>query len=116
MDHQRCPATAEDGVWILSHGHIGGDDGGLRFAFCIYGEVGDIAGVGPLRILQPVMFSAGIEVPPCRFEVRPFTFRHLMNVDSVFARCKIMQVKLDSYAFRVLRKGCCSHILPLSIL
>ena len=90
MNDERGPTAGENGVGIIAQRHIGGDQRSFGFALGVNGEVGDIASVWALWVLQAMMFSVGIKMRTGRFEVRPLTLAGLMNVDSVLAGRKCL--------------------------
>jgi hypothetical protein len=83
---------------------VGGDD---------KRKIWDVAGGGR----TVVVFSAtGIEVRARGGEVGGITLCHLMDVDGMLARRKILDVESDFDAFGSARKQRCSHILAVGIL
>jgi hypothetical protein len=83
---------------------VGGDD---------KRKIWDVAGGGR----TVVVFSAtGIEVRARGGEVGGITLCHLMDVDGMLARRKILDVESDFDAFGSARKQSCSHILAVGIL
>src|SRR5678816_3705525 len=52
----------------------------VRCSFRAHREIKHVAGMWPFRILQTMHFAVRVEMWTSRFEARPFTFSHLMNV------------------------------------
>ena len=86
---------AENGVVVIVHIHARIGDGLFRFALVIGGEVGHIAGVRALRIIEAVLFLVGIEVRAGAGEGR-FAGGVLVNVKRVIARGQVHEVDLDA--------------------
>src|SRR5260370_15146551 len=94
MNDESCAASGKDGMRTVFQRDVRGNDCRLGPAFCVHGEIGDVAGVRALGILQAVMFAVGIEMTTSGFEVGAFTLGGLMDVDGVFAGREVLQVEL----------------------
>src|SRR5690242_18371280 len=101
---------------IVAHGHIRGDNGGLRFTFGVDPEIGNVAGMGTFGVLQAVVLAGGIEMASGRLEVWALALGRLMDMNGMFAGCKIVEIELDFHALGVGREGSIANILALAIL
>jgi len=116
MDDQRRSAIRKDGVIVATQvdiriGHrsfgrsIGGDS-----------EIFHVSGMRSLGILQTVMFFVGIEVAAGGSESRRLALGVLMDVDSMFAGRKILQIQLDLDTVGLASaKRCDSDAFPLGV-
>src|SRR5882724_8916777 len=116
MNHQRRASAGKNGMWIITQRDVGCADHTLGFALGVDLKVRRVTGVRPLRILQAMLFSIGIEMRAGRFEVWAFAFRCLVHMDGMLAWRQIVQIQLDGNAFCRRRKRGCANALSLSIL
>ena len=66
------------------------------FAVCADREIGIVAVVVALGILQSMLLAIGIEMGSRGLEVRGIALRVLMKVDGMYARRQILEIDLHS--------------------
>ncbi len=67
-------------------------------------------------IVLRVPHSSVIEVRSGRLKIRWIAFRHLVNVQGMFARRQIGDIQLDVHSMRRFRKRGCTDVLTIGIL
>lgn len=101
---------------IIAESHIRGNDTRLGLPLGIHREIRDIAGMRPVRVLQPMLFPVRIKVRARSLEIRSFALCILMDVDSVLSRRQSVQIQADLDALRRLGKYSGANTLALPIL
>lgn len=100
MYDDRGSAIAEKRMTVAAKIHILTKQFHRRLALRINREVVHVAGVMPIRILQPVLLAIRIKVRPCRFEVRSLALGHRMKMDCVLPRSHVVKRELHVYTLR----------------
>src|SRR6266404_9933071 len=83
VDHKRCSAVAEQRMAVFAERHVFILCFEMRFAIRPHGEVGVVASMVALGILQSMLLAIGIEVGSRGLEVRGIALRVLMKVDGM---------------------------------
>jgi hypothetical protein len=78
-------------------------------------EIRYISGRERRVVVLAMSHSIGIKMWTRRLEIGPFALCNLVDMDRVFSWRQILNVQLDSYALRHLRKHRCSYALTLGI-
>ena len=116
MDHDRGAAIAEERVRVGAEVYIFIREPDFRFSVGANREVRHVAGMVAIGTVKAVLFSVWIKVRARGFEIGRIAFRVLMEVDRVFARRKIFEIKLQAYtAFLVLIQDHSAHAFPLRV-
>jgi len=79
-------------------------------------EVLHITRVMPLGIIEAMFLAFRIEVAASRFEVRRFTLRDLVEVDSMFARSQVVELKFERHARTLVPDDDGTNIFSLGVL
>ena len=96
VDHECCAAVSEKRVSVIAEVYVLVGDAYFCFSVGADGEVGHVAGVMAIGIVEAVLLAVRIEMRARGFEVRPFAFRDLMEVDRVFTRREIFEVEVQA--------------------
>ena len=96
--------VAEYGVVVVVHVYARVCDGLFRFAFGVDGEVGHVAGVRAVGIVEAMLLAVGIEMALGSGE-RRLANSTLMDVERVVARRQVHEVDLDGDASSTLDFG-----------
>lgn len=96
VDYDGGSAVAEKRVSVIAEVYVLVGEADFGFSVGAYGEVGHVAGMVTIGIVEAVLLAIRIEMRACGFKVRPFAFRDLMEVNRVFAWGKIFEVKLQA--------------------
>ncbi len=99
VDNERCTAITEYRVAVVAPVDILIKNMEMRFAVRTRGEVGVVAGVVALRILQSMFLSVRIEMRPGRLEVGGVAFRILMKMDGMLAGRQILKIEIHFHSF-----------------
>ncbi len=113
-DH-RCTAVGKQGMAVIAERHILVDEGKLRPALGVHGDVGVVAVVVAFGVVEAVLLQVGIEVGAGRLEIGRLALGLAMKMDRVFAGRKILQTATYLDAVFVLRKADRANILALGI-
>src|SRR5262249_3721593 len=101
---------------IVAQADAFGQHGGLGFAVGVHNEIGNVAGMRPLRVVEAMFLAVRIEMRAGGLEVWAFALGGLMNVNAVVAWRQIMHIELGGNADRGLLQRGAADILALAIL
>jgi len=117
VDYDCGAAIAEERVSVGAEVYILIREPDFGFPIGAYGEVGHVASVVAIGIVKTVFFAVWIKVRAGGFEIGRVAFRILMEMDRVFARRKIFEIKLQAHAaFLVFIQDHSADAFPLGVL
>ena len=96
VDDERRAPIAEKRVSVVAEVNVLVGEADFGFSVGANGEVGHVAGMVTIGIVEAVLFAVRIKMRTCGFKVRPFALRVLMEMDSVLARREIFEVELQA--------------------
>src|SRR6202451_1253874 len=70
----------------------------FRLSVGAYGEVGHVAGMVAIGVVEAVLLAVRIEMRACGLKVWRIAFRNLMEVNRVLARRQIFEVEVQTYS------------------
>src|SRR5919204_3411580 len=105
VDHQRSSFIGEKRIRTFAQRDTRITHRCLRSSVLKNSEVGHVAGVRTLRVLQAVLFVTGIEVWARRSERRRIAYRVLMDVDGVAPGRQVLPIEFDRNSIRLAAAG-----------
>jgi hypothetical protein len=119
MDHERRTTIGKNGIGSFPKGDLWILKGKVCSAIRLHSEIRHVARMGfrAFGIAYPVMCVRGIEVASRRCERGAFTFGCRVDVNRMFARRQVLQVKRFSHPYqpRAIRDFGCSDVSSSSI-
>jgi len=98
VDHDRGAAIAEERVSVGAEVYVFIREPDFSFSVGANREVRHIARMVAIGTVKAVLFAVWIKVRACGLKIGRIAFRILMEMDGVFARRKIFEIKLQAHA------------------
>src|SRR5215470_8470279 len=113
---ERAAVVVEDGVGPRLDGDAGAGELEVALVVVVHGEVGQIAGVRPLRVVQPVSDLGRVEVRPRRVERWRNALAHVVDVHPLDAGREPLHVEQDPDAVAFLNEHAAAYHLAGRVL